>query len=114
MECLTHWRMLLAGGKLANSSDPISVIALSLGYESESAFSTAFKRIIGLFPTAISLWQESGFPFQWRGERDSRQSARTGRRLIRAVGQRCRNPAPRDNFRMAMRKLDEPAELTGI
>jgi methylphosphotriester-DNA--protein-cysteine methyltransferase len=43
MEYLTRWRMLLAGDKLTNSSDPISVIALSLGYESESASSTAFK-----------------------------------------------------------------------
>jgi AraC-like DNA-binding protein len=43
MEYLTRWRMLLARDRLANSSDPISVIALSLGYESESAFSTASK-----------------------------------------------------------------------
>ena len=41
MEYLTRWRMLLAGDRLANSSDPISVIAPSLGYESDSAFSTA-------------------------------------------------------------------------
>jgi AraC-like DNA-binding protein len=53
MEYLTRWRMLLAGDKLANSSDPISVIALSLGYQSESAFSTAFKRVMGLLATAI-------------------------------------------------------------
>jgi AraC-like DNA-binding protein len=50
MEYLTRWRMLLAGDKLANSGDPISVIALSLGYESESAFSTAFKRVMGCSP----------------------------------------------------------------
>ena len=50
MEYLTRWRMLLAGDKLVNSSDPISEIALSLGYESESAFSTAFKRIVGCSP----------------------------------------------------------------
>src|ERR1700722_2382479 len=46
MEYLTRWRMLLAGDRLTNSGDPISVIALSLGYESESAFSTAFKRVM--------------------------------------------------------------------
>jgi AraC-like DNA-binding protein len=39
--------MMLAGDRLRNSSDPISVIALSLGYESESAFSTAFRRVMG-------------------------------------------------------------------
>ncbi len=50
MDYLTRWRMLLAGDRLANSSDPISVIALSLGYESESAFSTAFKRVMGRSP----------------------------------------------------------------
>jgi AraC-like DNA-binding protein len=50
MEYLTRWRMLLAGDRLANASDSISVIALSLGYESESAFSTAFKRVMGCSP----------------------------------------------------------------
>jgi AraC-like DNA-binding protein len=54
MEYLTRWRMLLAGDRLSNSSDPISVIALSLGYESESAFSTAFKRIMGSSPRQYS------------------------------------------------------------
>jgi AraC-like DNA-binding protein len=47
---LTRWRMLLAGDRLENSHDPVSLIALSLGYESESAFSTAFKRVMGCSP----------------------------------------------------------------
>jgi AraC-like DNA-binding protein len=50
MECLVCRRMTLAGDKLVNSSDPISVIALSLGYESESAFGKAFKRVMGCTP----------------------------------------------------------------
>jgi AraC-like DNA-binding protein len=50
MDYRTRWRMLLAGDRLANSSDPISVIAPALGYESESAFSTAFKRVMGCAP----------------------------------------------------------------
>ncbi len=50
LDYLTRWRMLLAGDRLENSSDSISVIALSLGYESESAFSTAFKRVMGRSP----------------------------------------------------------------
>jgi AraC-like DNA-binding protein len=54
VEYLTRWRMLLAGDRLANSGDPISVIALSLGYESESAFSTAFKRVMGCSPRQYS------------------------------------------------------------
>ncbi len=50
MEYLTRWRMLLAGDRLANTGEPVSVIARSLGYESESAFSTAFKRVMGRSP----------------------------------------------------------------
>ncbi|WP_255587257.1 AraC family transcriptional regulator [Hephaestia mangrovi] len=50
MDYVTRWRMLLAGDRLTNGSDPISVIALALGYESESAFSTAFKRVMGCAP----------------------------------------------------------------
>jgi AraC-like DNA-binding protein len=50
MEYLTRWRMLRAGDRLVNSSESIAVIALSLGYESESAFSTAFKRVMGCSP----------------------------------------------------------------
>jgi AraC-like DNA-binding protein len=54
MEYLTRWRMLLAADRLENSDDPISVIAFSLGYESESAFSTAFKRVMGCSPRQFS------------------------------------------------------------
>lgn len=50
MEYLAHWRMLLASERLENSNDPISTIAPSLGYESEAAFSTAFKRVMGCSP----------------------------------------------------------------
>jgi AraC-like DNA-binding protein len=50
MEYLMRWRMLLAADKLTNTGDPISIIALSLSYESESAFSTAFKRVMGRSP----------------------------------------------------------------
>ena len=54
LEYLTRWRMLLAADRLENSSDPVSVIALSLGYEPESAFSTAFKRVMGCSPRQYS------------------------------------------------------------
>jgi AraC-like DNA-binding protein len=50
LEYLTRWRMLLAGDRLVSSGDPISAIAPALGYESESAFSTAFKRVMGCSP----------------------------------------------------------------
>lgn len=47
---LTNWRMRLAEQALRNDSVPIADLAQSLGYASESAFSTAFKRIIGSSP----------------------------------------------------------------
>lgn len=50
MEYLTRWRMALAADRLTTSADSISAIAQSLGYDSESAFSTAFKRIMGSSP----------------------------------------------------------------
>lgn len=50
MEYLTRWRMLLAADRLKNSSDGLSAIAQSLGYESESAFSKAFRRVMGRSP----------------------------------------------------------------
>jgi AraC-like DNA-binding protein len=50
MEYLTRWRMLLAADRLKNSSDGLSAIAQSLGYESESAFGKAFHRVMGRSP----------------------------------------------------------------
>ena len=50
MEYLTRWRMLLAGDRLKHSDDSISVISSSLGYETESAFGRAFRRIWGCSP----------------------------------------------------------------
>jgi AraC-like DNA-binding protein len=46
--------MLLAGDRLKNSDDSISVIASSLGYESESAFGKAFRRVMGCSPRQYS------------------------------------------------------------
>ena len=50
MDYLAQWRMLLAADRLATTAQPVSAIALSLGYDSESAFSTAFRRIMGCSP----------------------------------------------------------------
>jgi len=61
MEYLTRWRMLLAADRLENSVDPISTIAFSLGYESESAFSTAFKRVMGCSPRQYSRGRNRAF-----------------------------------------------------
>ncbi len=50
MDYLTRWRMLLAGERLESTGEPVSAIAPSLGYESESAFTSAFKRVMGCTP----------------------------------------------------------------
>jgi AraC-like DNA-binding protein len=46
--------MLLAGDRLKSSDDSVSLIASSLGYESESAFGKAFKRVMGCSPKQYS------------------------------------------------------------
>lgn len=53
MEYLTRWRMLLATerlGRTGSSKESVGEIALTLGYESESSFGTAFKREMGISP----------------------------------------------------------------
>jgi AraC-like DNA-binding protein len=50
IEYLTRWRMHLAADRLLNLGTPVSVLADNLGYESESAFGAAFKRVIGQSP----------------------------------------------------------------
>lgn len=50
MHYVTRWRMMLACDRLENSRASVSSVATSLGYESESAFSTAFKRFFGCSP----------------------------------------------------------------
>jgi AraC-like DNA-binding protein len=47
---LTEWRMRLAERALKRGT-PIAELAASIGYASEAAFSTAFKRVAGMSPT---------------------------------------------------------------
>jgi Helix-turn-helix domain len=73
--------MLLAADRLENSSDPVSVIALSLGYESESAFSTAFKRVMGCSPRQFSRAPK---PDSYSQSEDVSRANRVARGLARA------------------------------
>lgn len=50
MDYLTRWRMMLAADRLANEGMSISLVAPTVGYESESAFGAAFKRVFGYSP----------------------------------------------------------------
>jgi AraC-like DNA-binding protein len=47
---LHHWRMSLAERALREEDVQVRTLAASLGYTSESAFSNAFKRTIGIAP----------------------------------------------------------------
>ena len=47
---LTRWRLQLAAEQLAHSTAKIAAIAERVGYESEPAFSRAFKRETGMSP----------------------------------------------------------------
>jgi AraC-like DNA-binding protein len=51
LQYLAHWRMQLAANRLRNTSDTVAAVAQQLGYESEVAFSRAFKKIVGLPPS---------------------------------------------------------------
>jgi AraC-like DNA-binding protein len=52
MKYVTRWRMQLALDRLQAEDAPVSAIAARLGYESEAAFSRAFKRTMGFSPGA--------------------------------------------------------------
>lgn len=57
LEYLTRWRMVRAGELLRRDGLSLGQVAAQVGYESEAAFSKAFKREVGVAPGA------------WRAER---------------------------------------------
>ena len=57
MQYLAHWRMQVAANLLAQSCTKVAAIGAEVGYDSEAAFSRAFKKATGLAPGA------------WRGAR---------------------------------------------
>jgi AraC-like DNA-binding protein len=52
MQYLTQWRLQLAAEQLAGGSAKVAAIGARVGYESEAAFSRAFKRATGHAPGA--------------------------------------------------------------
>jgi AraC-like DNA-binding protein len=57
MRYLTRWRIQVACRMLADDSAKVSTVALDVGYQSEAAFSRAFKALMGTSPAG------------WRGKR---------------------------------------------
>jgi AraC-like DNA-binding protein len=56
MQYLTQWRMLLAANLLCRSNAPLARIAEDVGYQTDTAFSRAFRRAYGSPPAA---WRRS-------------------------------------------------------
>jgi len=50
MHYLAQWRMQAAARLLRESAAPVASIAREVGYESEAAFTRAFKRAVGMPP----------------------------------------------------------------
>jgi AraC-like DNA-binding protein len=60
MRYLARWRMQLASRLLADGAAKVSAVALDVGYQSEAAFSRAFKDIVGVSP---ATWRNRAKPF---------------------------------------------------
>ena len=56
MQYLTLWRMQIAARLLADSSMKVAAVGREIGYDSEAAFSRAFKKLVGVSPAA---WRDS-------------------------------------------------------
>lgn len=52
MRYLTHWRLQIAADLLRTTRPGLAALAARVGYESEEAFSRAFKRHLGVSPAA--------------------------------------------------------------
>ena len=51
IQYLTRWRMQIAASRLADPNVKIAAVAHEIGYESEAAFSRAFKKFVGRSPS---------------------------------------------------------------
>jgi AraC-like DNA-binding protein len=56
MQYLTKWRMQMAAHLLGQTDAKVSAVALEVGYDSEAAFSRAFKKAAGMAP---AQWRDA-------------------------------------------------------
>ena len=52
MQYLAHWRMQCAARLLADGDAKVAAVAHAVGYDSEAAFSRAFKKLVGVSPAS--------------------------------------------------------------
>jgi AraC-like DNA-binding protein len=62
IQYLTQWRMLLASNLLSRSNAPLSSIAQDVGYQTDTAFSRAFRREFGSPPATWRKHQTTREP----------------------------------------------------
>jgi len=73
MQYLANWRMQVAAALLRNTNATVASVALDVGYDSEAAFTRAFKRMVGSPPAT------------WRREKAQRARATRGAEKPAAV-----------------------------
>src|SRR5262249_7830479 len=56
MQYLANWRMQVATERLRSTNESLAQVAEFVGYESEAAFSRAFKKTFGVAP---AMWRRS-------------------------------------------------------
>lgn len=62
LDYLTQLRMLIAARQLAEPGARVAKVAQHLGYESESSFSAAFKRAMGMPPRRYAQQARGDIP----------------------------------------------------
>lgn len=72
---------MLAGERIIRGDDTLARIASSLGYESEHAFGTAFKRVMGVSPRRYA---RAGFE-EYGGSLQATETGESAERVV--VGQ---------------------------
>ena len=93
MHYVTRWRMHAAVTWLREDDATLGELALRLGYQSEAAFSRAFKRFMGLSPGAVrrtSATTSGGFVH----DQGAQSARRCGPRGKRTTDTRRRTPSP--------------------
>ena len=84
MQYLGKWRMAIASDLLRRSGSSLMQIALEVGYETDAAFSRAFKREFGVPPAAWRRERGAESPLELNDEGRAARSVRRSRETARS------------------------------